>query len=215
MRGGGSYDEYCPLCGLPFSLATVHKFKVDVEWLFENVGFDKELGLKFNLGSYDDYGRLDFSDEQTRAAHTEIDKLKKKKFKVITQSGPMEREEYPIQGYVFHKACLKVYERASGLVTDTTNVEEVLTAAGCSHPYQEQFYEWETAIETEGDDFFESPLVSIDAKNYILECCGLGRNNGNNGNGGNNNNSNKANKNNTKKGGLRKKNATRKNKRSN
>jgi len=170
MKGGGSWEEYCALCDLPLTMGTTdYEFKdVDVKWLNDNVGFEKETSLRFDLGKYDDNGVVAFATKQSsRKAAARIKETGAYGFTMHTID---EEHEGNIAGPVFHRACLKVAEATVGHTLSATEAVELMeTPAGEAHSkYHDQYFQWEQALEDNGEEFFASPLVSKDAMARIL-----------------------------------------------
>ena len=170
MLGGGSWEEYCALCDLPLTMGTTdYEFKdVNVKWLNDNVGFEKETSLRFDLGKYDDNGVVAFASKQSsRKAAARIKETRADGFTMHTID---EEHEGDIAGPVFHRACLKVAEAEVGHTLSAKEAVELMEmTAGEDHSkYHDQFFQWEQALEDNGEEFFASPLVSKDAMARIL-----------------------------------------------
>lgn len=199
MKGGGSWDEYCPFCAFPYGFSynsddtylsderrdltaeeinivneKAERFESVAEWMGSSIGIDKVNNLIFNLtvGGNEGEIRMDKIQPSKEA-------LKLMKKRSIFTSGEAtfnydddERKGRP-SGWAVHKDCATIIENAIGRKLKPSD-EDIITkhavpSKRCSK-WSDQFYDYPTMILREDISFVESPLVSNQQRNRILKC---------------------------------------------
>jgi hypothetical protein len=169
QRGGGSWDEYCSLCGLPFyglddiennnsnsnnSNSHIH-IDADTAWLDNAIGYCLNTRVPMQLSDYDGSGVMSTKEDD--------------EFHIANSSDDMFAEE-DHYGYAFHKDCVKVYESTGARIT-VENSKEIND--GCyeeNNSYQDQYFRWAKAYKKKGAQYFASPLVSASTRRRVLTC---------------------------------------------
>jgi hypothetical protein len=188
QQGGGMWESYCVACGktlyptnfkqlVDTNALTLNVNDIalpDTKWMGVNVGFDKEHNLVVLLGKDDFEGecRILKSTFQTPETNARLEELADEglittKFTNQNEYNNPEEEDKP-SGYVLHHACLQVLAEAFNEVS--FDFVEKLHAQGCgANDYQEQFYNVQTAVDENGVEHFESPLLNPVNRKAILD----------------------------------------------
>jgi hypothetical protein len=137
QTGGGSWEEYCYCCGLPFYfggfdiyrmneisddpeveaalkkeiLANAKALKGKVQWLEKSNGFDSEKDLIFSLGIGSDSGNVEMEKKQPSVATQKVYDSGEHLF--VTGDGISDTDKSP-RGLAIHKDCVAVLEKAIG-----------------------------------------------------------------------------------------------------
>jgi hypothetical protein len=194
--GGGSWDEYCYCCGLPFYPVVLHldedpsitsedkrkiqdkasSIKKQIKWLEKSIGLDSTNNLLFALGTGGDTGDMTMDKKQPSSTAQEIYENNKKRG-YIFNTGDAYSSENP-HGLAIHKDCVSVIESAIGrklipndeiLIRKIQRPNTKSVSGLCHTKYNEQFFPWEKVLL---DDNFSlaSPLVDKGQKDHILKC---------------------------------------------
>lgn len=134
-RGGGSWDEYCYCCGLPFSydfdpetyisenntnktnqrtiLAEKNmEVETSIAWLHTSIGLDSFHDMIFELGRGSDMGEMRMKPQHTYPGAQELYAISNKLF--TTGEGVNGMNEENLRGLAIHKDCVHVLEKAIG-----------------------------------------------------------------------------------------------------
>lgn len=139
-------DEYCFLCGLPYSdRALTHPQKPNLAWLGKGIGFDPKSRGRYAVGEDDWYGCFPIVGTNLMFGNAERDPDPKK---------------CAFSGIVCHEHCVKFAEQTIGRPIDVDTMVQLKqrSLAVQSREYRNQVFPWELAYENEGGTFFSSPL---------------------------------------------------------
>lgn len=199
MKGGGSWDEYCPFCAFPYGFGynsddtylsderrdltaeeinivneKAERFESVAVWMSSSIGIDKVNNLIFNLTVGGNEG--DIRMNKIQPSKEALNLMKKRS---IFTSGEAafnydddERKGRP-SGWAVHKDCATIIENAIGRKLKPSD-EDIITkhavpSKRCSK-WSDQFYDYPTMILREDVSFVESPLVSDQQRKRILKC---------------------------------------------
>lgn len=182
MKPYMSREEFCVCCGLPMALRRISSFnnigpdfsgknkekvhdevsELAADWITSNVGLDYYHDLKFNLNSYDDFGRIRLSDDQEDDATAFLEKCADKKFFHIGSF------KAAAGGVAAHKDCLYVIETAIGRELLARDGLLLGKLARPSKQFQDQTYQWERALINKGHVYFENPIINNKSMNRVL-----------------------------------------------
>jgi hypothetical protein len=163
QRGGGMHSEYCPLCELPYEELPeidedeydeddeeeereVNQLKrlsnIDLNWLRNGLGFDKETNAIIPVEGDDMYGQFPIKGRMGEKFTAE-----------------MYSEGEFGWGPVFHEDCIKyVSAQLKRPVTYEDGIEIFKLVENRRIPHGGQHFEWEEAVEEEGPEYFISPM---------------------------------------------------------
>jgi hypothetical protein len=162
QRGGGMHSEYCPLCELPYEELPeidedeydeddeeereVNQLKrlsnIDLNWLRNGLGFDKETNAIIPLEGDDMYGQFPIKGRRGEKFTAE-----------------MYSEGEFGWGPVFHEDCIKyVSAQLKRPITYEDGIEIFKLVENRRIPHGGQHFEWEEAVEEEGPEYFISPM---------------------------------------------------------
>ena len=164
LRGGGMHSEYCPLCLLSYEplpdIAEEEEYdddddeeekeenqlkrlsNVDLNWLRNGLGFDRETNAILPVEGDDMYGQFP------------IKGRKGEKF-----TAEMYSEGEFGWGPVYHEDCIKyISSQLNRPVTYEDGIEIFKLVERRRITYAGQHFEWEEAIEEEGPAYFISPM---------------------------------------------------------
>jgi len=194
LKGGGSWDEYCYCCGLPFSYdfdpeehtntKSTKKFLVEknkevekcVAWIHTSIGLDSFHNAIFDLGRGSDMGEMRM---KSKHAYPGAQELYDASSTIFTTGEGVGMNDESLHGLAIHKDCARVLETAIGrplkpsdevLLRRFQKSEESRNGGACFSKYNQQMYSWTEALIEEPVSFFASPLKDDTQRDRILTC---------------------------------------------
>lgn len=177
MKGGGDWEEYCPVCGLPFgegygaAQIRLHKYP----WMKYALGFETtDKHHIFELENYEYGGEFDIIGKSGNNANGNTNNAMNH-FKVLfSWDSPDDAE--PFEGIAIHKDCVKSIEKKIGrplTYADAILIRNKSSQSG--HPdlkgYDDQWFDWKKAKvgpERLPEWMFLSPVDNEKALDRIL-----------------------------------------------
>jgi hypothetical protein len=177
QKGGGVFDVFCPLCNLPFyspfegqkipsdddegdDLYDLRNTKLD--WLSDVLGVDDNTTTVMELKGDDRYGQFPIKSGKEKG---ELFGLRNS---IAVQAGTRKKEYYKGFGAAFHNDCFKYISEKSGRPINYqlgVDIEQKIEDYFKAHPkvrrdddYQQQSYDFDSALEDNGPEYFVSPL---------------------------------------------------------
>ena len=177
QKGGGVFDVFCPLCNLPFyspfegqkipsdddegdDLYELRNTKLD--WLSDVLGIDDNTSTVMELKGDDRYGQFPIKSGKEKG---ELFGLRNS---IAVQAGTRKKEYYKGFGAAFHNDCFKYISEKSGRPINYQlgiDIEQKIEDYFKAHPkvrrdddYQQQSYDFDSALEDNGPEYFVSPL---------------------------------------------------------
>jgi hypothetical protein len=177
QKGGGVFDVFCPLCNLPFyspfegqkppsdddeeeDLYDLRNTKLD--WLSDVLGVDDNTSTVMELKGDDRYGQFPIKSGKEKG---ELFGLRDS---IAVQAGTVKKEDYKGFGAAFHNDCFKYISKKSGRPISYqlgVDIEQKIEDYFKAHPkvrrdddYQQQSYDFDSALEDNGPEYFVSPL---------------------------------------------------------
>ena len=177
QKAGGDWQSYCAACGKPLSTFIIEdKYRKGSAWMNQNIGFDSEHELILELGPDTMVGSCNILVEQSEEMNKKINELFEAEiiddmnnFKVLNDYNN-NTSNNKIRGLVLHKACVQVFKNL-GIPVDYGFVQKLHAGCGDNKDYQEQEYDWESALES-NPKHYKSPLVSKTNRTQLLRGCG-------------------------------------------
>jgi hypothetical protein len=177
QKGGGVFDVFCPLCNLPFyspfegqkppsdddegdDLYDLRNTKLD--WLSDVLGVDDNTSTVMELKGDDRYGQFPIKSGKEKG---ELFGLRNS---IAVEAGTRKKEYYKGFGAAFHNDCFKYISEKSGRPINYQlgiDIEQKIEDYFKAHPkvrrdddYQQQSYDFNSALEDNGPEYFVSPL---------------------------------------------------------
>ena len=156
-KGGGSWDEYCYCCGLPFSYdypegnantRKVAEVEKCVSWIHTSVGLDSFHNVLFELGRGSDMGEMRMKPKHAYPGAQELYDMSNK---IFTTGEAVDMDD-SLRGLAIHKDCARVLETAIGrplkpsdekLLRQFQKPSESRNGGACFSRYNQQMYSWE------------------------------------------------------------------------
>jgi hypothetical protein len=188
QSGGGSWDEYCYCCGLPFYsgnsylaedsadkkkiLDKAKSMKSQLKWLEKSIGLDSTNNLLFALGTGGDTGDMEMDKKQPSSDAQKRGSIFRTGdgFSGISSDIP--------HGLAIHKDCVSVIESAVGrklvpndevLIRKIQRPDPKKVSGRCYTKYNEQFFPWDKVLLDENYSLV-SPLLDKGQRDRILKC---------------------------------------------
>ena len=177
QKGGGVFDVFCPLCNLPFyspfvgqkppsdddedeDLYALRNTKLD--WLSDVLGVDDNTNTVMELEGDDRYGQFPIKSGKEKG------QLFGLRDSIAVEAGTRKKEYYKGFGAAFHNDCVKYISEKSGRPINYqlgVDIEQKIEDYFKANPkvrrdddYQQQSYDFDSALEDKGPEYFVSPL---------------------------------------------------------
>lgn len=163
MKGGGDWEEYCPLCGLPFSLGYGSRYRratsavESLQWLTRAYGFETGGQHRvFELGEWN-YDSASMSIRALRDGSPLTPEETEFRIVKVWDSEEDIRNAPPLDGIAMHQDCVHTIEaKRRGRSLELPEIIMYYKKTNKKHRgfkdlsgYNGQFFDWESATDLE------------------------------------------------------------------